>query len=401
MNHDQAKKFVDEYADGRLSPDAAAEVKEHIDQCRECSELVSEIQKLLQKMKDLPEKIKPPHDLWKDVFHQIHDLKVIQIKKDEIEQPVEEEPDEEEEKQKEETRKEIAKAKEKKEKEEKKKEKDSKLARGEIFKKNKTAIIIAASVILLIIAVFLITQVLGSLSWEISGTPGTFRINNQDAAGSELNDEDVLETLSSSAVVIIPEIGRVEVNPYSRIEKSGNQRLKLLRGGITSVNQNSKEYLTIEVFSSEIRELKPGGNYKVQMNNDNNADLSILTGKILVQDKNLESVVIPNFTSTITNAGPEIPININASANLKTALKKLSFGDDPGSLNIALNEAAFSDALSLWHLFKRINGDNIDEVYVKLYSLTPPPKGVDQESILRLKEEALASWMKKIEKASQ
>jgi hypothetical protein len=403
MNHDQAKKLIDEYTDGRLSSDNAAELKKHIDECRECSELASEIQSLLSKLRELPEKITPPHDLWRDVFHQIHDLKVIQIKKEEVEEVIEEEPDEEEEKQKEEVRKEIAKAREKKEMEEKRKEKNSKAARvynfKEVFKKNKTVFGIAGAAILLIIAFFIITTVVGSASWEISGTSGTYRINNEDAAGSELNDGDILETLSSSAVVVIPEIGRIEVNPYSRIEKLGGRNLKLSKGSIT-VKLNSLEYLDVEVFSSEIQELEPDVNYRVQMNNDNTADLSISEGKIMVQGNNLKATVIPNFTCKINNSGPEIPVSLNASAALKTALKELSFGHDVSSLNTALNEAGLSDALSIWHLFERIRGDNIDEVYVKLYSLTPPPKGVDQESILRLKQEALTAWLNQILKLS-
>ncbi|MGE5796512.1 MAG: anti-sigma factor family protein [Ignavibacteria bacterium] len=401
MKHDQAKKLLDEYADGRLPADITAEVKKHLDECRECSDMAGQIQDLLKKIKMLPEKIPPPHDLWKDVFHQIHDLKVVQIKKEEVENPVEEEVfDEEEERIKEEARKEIVKKKEQKEKEEKKKEKESKGIRlysfEEVFKKNRLIITIAGSIILVVIAVILIANLGSNVPWQLNGVQGQFKVNGKLLAGGELNNDDILETFSNSAVIMIPEMGQVSLNPWGKIQKKGSYNLLLSKGDLTAENKNAEESFTSQVFNSEIKCAGAGVAYKLKINNDNTADLTVSDGRAIVTGNKLESVVTPGFICRIREKGPEIPLSLNSSEDTKKAFELLSYYNDQDALNKVLNQSGLADEISLWHLLKRITGDNRGAVFNKLYSLYSPPKGVDQESILRLKEEALNKWFNQI-----
>jgi len=401
MNHDQARKLLDEYADGRLPSDIAAEVKQHLDECRECSDMAGQIQDLLRKIKMLPEKISPPHDLWKDVFHQIHDLKVVQIKKEEDENPVEEEVfDEEEEKIKQDARKELAKKKEQKEKDEKKREKESKGIRlnsfEEVFKKNRLVITIAGSIILVVIAVILIANLGSNVPWQLNGVQGQFKVNGRLLTGSELNNDDILETFSNSAVIMIPEMGQVSLNPWSKIQKKSSYNLLLSKGDLTAENKNAEESFTAQVFNSEIKCAGTGAAYKLKINNDNTADLTVSNGRAIVTGNKLESVVTTGLICRISEKGPEIPMSLNSSEETKKAFELLSYYNDQDALNKVLNQSGLAEGISLWHLLKRITGDNRGAVFNKLYSLYPPPKGVDQESILRLKEEALNRWFNQI-----
>jgi hypothetical protein len=110
----------------------------------------------------------------------------------------------------------------------------------------------------------------------------------------------------------------------------------------------------------------------------------------------LESVVIPGLNCKIREDGPEIPMSLTCSDATKKSLELLSYYNDQDALNEILNQAGINDGISVWHLLKRITGDNRGAVFNKLYSLYPPPKGVDQESILRLKEDALNKWFEQI-----
>ncbi|MGE5804193.1 MAG: anti-sigma factor family protein [Ignavibacteria bacterium] len=401
MKHDQAKKLIDEYADSRLPADIADEVKKHLDECRECSDMAGQIQDLLMKIKMLPEKISPPHDLWKDVFHQIHDLKVVQIKKEEAEEPPEEEVfDEKEERIKEDARKEIAKKREQKEKEEKKREKESKGIRlynfEEVFKKNKLAVTIAGSIILVVIAVIIIVKLGSNVPWQLSGVQGQYKVNGKLLAGGELNNDDILETFSNSVAIMIPEMGQVSLNPWSKIQKKGSYNFSLSKGDITAENKNAAESFIAQVFTSEIKCTGSGVTYKVKINNNNTAELNVSKGRAIVTGNKLESVVTPGFVCRIREKGPEIPISLNSSEETKKAYELLSYYNDQDALNEVLNLSGLADGISLWHLLKRITGDNRGAVFNKLYSLYSPPKGVDQESILRLKEEALNKWFNQI-----
>ncbi len=401
MKHDQAKKLLDEYADGRLPADIADEVKKHLDECRECSDMAGQIQGLLRKIKMLPEKISPPHDLWKDVFHQIHDLKEVRIKKEEAEKPaVEEVFDEEEERIKEDARKEIVKKKEQKEKEEKKREKESKGIRlynfEEVYKKNKLVITITGSIILVVIAVIIIANLGSNVPWQLSGVQGQFKVNGKLLASDELNNDDILETFSNSVVIMIPEMGQVSLNPWSKIQKKGSYNFLLSKGNITAENKNAAESFIAQVFTSDIKCAGTGVAYKIEINNDNTAELNVSKGRAIVTSNKLESIVIPGFICRIREKGPEIPMILNSSEEVKKALELLSYYNDQDALNEILNLSGLADGISLWHLLKRIPGDNRGAVFNKLYSLYPLPKGIDQESILRLKEEALNKWFNQI-----
>jgi hypothetical protein len=363
--------------------------------------MAGQIQDLLRKIKMLPEKISPPHDLWKDVFHQIHDLKVVQIKKEEDESPVEEEVfDEEEERIKQDARKELAKKKEQKEKDEKKREKESKGIRlnsfEEVFKKNRLVITIAGSIILVVIAVILIANLGSNVPWQLNGVQGQFKVNGRILTGGELNNDDILETFSNSAVIMIPEMGQVSLNPWNKIQKKSSYNLLLSKGDLTAENKNAEESFTAQVFNSEIKCAGTGVAYKLKINNDNTADLTVSNGRAIVTGNKLESVVTPGLICRISEKGPEIPMSLNSSEETKKAFELLSYYNDQDALNKVLNQSGLAEGISLWHLLKRITGDNRGAVFNKLYSLYPPPKGVDQESILRLKEEALNRWFNQI-----
>ena len=59
---------------------------------------------------------------------------------------------------------------------------------------------------------------------------------------------------------------------------------------------------------------------------------------------------------------------------------------------IVLNEARDRDALTLWHLLARVDGQQRALVYDRLSQFVPPPAVVSKEGILRLDQPMLDLW---------
>lgn len=105
--------------------------------------------------------------------------------------------------------------------------------------------------------------------------------------------------------------------------------------------------------------------------------------------------VVPFNMSAYARPGfaPGTPFADHADAALKAALYRFDFeqGGD-GALAIVLERANASDAVTLWHLLRRTSGAARALVYLRLAALAPPPPGVTQEAVLRLRARDLQTW---------
>jgi hypothetical protein len=72
-------------------------------------------------------------------------------------------------------------------------------------------------------------------------------------------------------------------------------------------------------------------------------------------------------------------------------------GENQVVLDLILKEAQFTDAISLWHLLKRVDYDTRSKIFNVLYGLVPPSKIVTHEVILKLNSSMLQSWLEEIE----
>jgi hypothetical protein len=67
------------------------------------------------------------------------------------------------------------------------------------------------------------------------------------------------------------------------------------------------------------------------------------------------------------------------------------------SLSMLLREARPRDALTVWHLLARTDGEARSSVYTRLAALVPPPAGVTREGTLNLDRATLNEWRAAIE----
>ena len=66
--------------------------------------------------------------------------------------------------------------------------------------------------------------------------------------------------------------------------------------------------------------------------------------------------------------------------------------DRDAALETVLANARREDAVTLWHLLARLDGDARTEVFSRLAELEPPPPGVSREGVLRGDRAMLDAW---------
>jgi hypothetical protein len=65
---------------------------------------------------------------------------------------------------------------------------------------------------------------------------------------------------------------------------------------------------------------------------------------------------------------------------------------DPETLDATLPISRSRDALTLWHLIARTDGDRRARVAERLAELSPPPPEAPLDQVLKLDEAALTAW---------
>ena len=101
--------------------------------------------------------------------------------------------------------------------------------------------------------------------------------------------------------------------------------------------------------------------------------------------------------ATRPKVGPGTPYFEDASSEFRVALARFDFEDRApqqraGDLAILLGASRKRDALTLWHLLKRVEEGQRVLVYDRLQELAPPPASVTREGILRLDPAMLDLW---------
>ena len=71
MKH-PASHRLSAYLDGGLSPDQGRELEEHLRECRDCAELLGDLDAIRSQARDLPDRL-PDRDLWPDIARAIEE----------------------------------------------------------------------------------------------------------------------------------------------------------------------------------------------------------------------------------------------------------------------------------------------------------------------------------------
>ncbi len=93
--------------------------------------------------------------------------------------------------------------------------------------------------------------------------------------------------------------------------------------------------------------------------------------------------------------GPGTPYFADASAEFQAALTAFDFGN-ADSLETVLALARKRDALTLWHLLARTDGEARGKVFDRMAELIKPPKTVTRTGVLSGDRAMLDAWWKEL-----
>lgn len=266
---------------------------------------------------------------------------------------------------------------------------------------------IAAGLVLLIGGSFLLwrrsppTPVQPKSGWQVDRLGGTPRIGSENITGQgKLGIGQWLETdATSRARVEVADIGRVDVDPNSRVRllqsSDHEHRLELERGRLSALISAPPKLFFVNTPSGVAEDL--GCAYTLEVDEKGISHLRVTLGWVALQLKDRESVV-PAGAECVTRpgVGPGTPYFEDASAALRTSLSEFDFPSDPSSRPTALatiaREARPRDAMTLFYLLPQVSGSERAELYDRMVSLVPAPPGVTREGTLKLDPKTMELW---------
>jgi hypothetical protein len=260
----------------------------------------------------------------------------------------------------------------------------------------------AAAAILLVAAAAWFALGLRRGAWDVRSLAGTPVVDGQAiAGGGTLGIGEWLVTDAvSRASVAVSRIGRVDVDPNTRIqlvESQGREhRMALERGTIHARIWAPPRFFYVNTPAAVAVDL--GCAYTLQVDETGAGLLRVTDGWVGFEHDGREAFIPQGaMCATRPGVGPGTPRYEDAPTGYAEALNTLDFGapDDPGragALDLILSRARRRDALTLWHLLSRGTREERSRVYDRLNELAPAPQGITRESILRGERGELAYW---------
>ena len=250
-------------------------------------------------------------------------------------------------------------------------------------RRNWAAMAIAASVLLLLgVGWFALNR--KQVAWQVSALAGTAQVTTL-ARGESLTTD-----ASSRAKLELPSVGEVEVEPNSQVGvvAMGNseQRLNLKRGKISATIWAPPGQFIVNTPSATTVDL--GCAYTLEVNGNGDALVKVTAGWVAFESDGRESF-IPATAACMTRPGkgPGTPYYEDASATLKTAVTQFDERGEMGAVaQIAvaqiMGEARPRDAITLWHLLRRVSVNERGPVFDRLAELIQLPASVNRQGVV-------------------
>jgi hypothetical protein len=225
-------------------------------------------------------------------------------------------------------------------------------------------------------------------AWQVAtveGSPSVVRLSK----GQSLNTD-----AHSRARLNLNDVGEVEVEPNTRLSvlaiNSDEHRLALDRGVIHALIWAPPGKFIVNTPSAQTVDL--GCQYKLQVDADGVGLVEVSVGWVAFENDGRESF-IPAMAACVTRPGkgPGIPYYEDASPKLIDAVHHFDVSPDDQSIATILADARPRDALSLWHLLRRVQPQDRARVYDRLAQFVTIPAGVTRESALAANPQTIDS----------
>lgn len=233
-------------------------------------------------------------------------------------------------------------------------------------------------------------------SWEVTRLDGRPVIGKQkiDEKGQLPLGEWLTTDDASRAQISVGQIGEVKIEPNSRIQlvevQDDNHRLAMQRGKMEAFIWAPPRKFFVETPSALAVDL--GCSYTLEVTEDGTALLHVTMGWVAFEWQGRESFV-PAEAKCVTRPklGPGTPYFADASPEFQLALANFDTGQ-ANLIDAILAQARKRDALTLWHLLARTEGETRGKVFDRLAELISPPKKVTREGVLSNDRAMLDAW---------
>ncbi len=240
--------------------------------------------------------------------------------------------------------------------------------------------------------------------WDVQAQAGLFLIDaDAPRASARLGIGQWLHTPpGASARVSVGEIGTLTVHPNSRVLLvacgSESQRMRLEEGTIEAMITAPPRLFVVDTPSAVAVDY--GCSYTLVVDAEGNGVLAVTMGFVALE-RDGRRVLVPSraICRMRPGLGPGTPFYTDASEALKQSLDAVDFdGADRGAaFDTVLRESRRDDAITLWHLMARLQGDDQAAVYDRLAALAPPPAGVTRAGILARDDAMLRAWSEELD----
>lgn len=218
-----------------------------------------------------------------------------------------------------------------------------------------------------------------SPAWQVRTLAG-------NTTRTSLSAGQLLQTDSTSrARLELDGVGQVEIEPDSRVRvvsiRPDNQRLELNRGTIHAEIWAPPGQFYVNTPSAVTVDLGCAYTLKVD---ERGVGLVEVTGGWVAFESNGRESFIPAAAACETRPGrgPGVPYYQDASSTLQNAVHRYDADGDSSAVAVILTEARPRDAITLWHLLKRVSPAERGLVYDRLAVLIKVPSGVTREGAI-------------------
>ena len=248
----------------------------------------------------------------------------------------------------------------------------------------------AAVLLALAAAVTRTRQAEPAAGWDLAWLEGASWPQARVVRETRLGVGEWIETGKARARLSVGDIGEVQLEPATRVGllDAGNHshRLSLSRGLLRATIWAPPGQFLVDTPSAVAVDL--GCRYTLEVAVDGAGLLRVEAGWVGFESRGLQSLVPAGAACpTRHGIGPGTPYYETAPEALRQSLAILDFGPDAAgreaALATVLAAARERDALSLWHLLARVDGERRGRVFDRLAALVPPPAEVTRDGILR------------------
>lgn len=241
--------------------------------------------------------------------------------------------------------------------------------------------------------------------WEVSRISGSPTVDSRAVDGaSRVRPGNLLETgADGRANVRIGDIGETDVAPNSRLRvlaaRPSEHRLSLERGSIHARISAPPRLFIVETPMATAIDL--GCEYTLDVDSLGASTLRVTLGWVALEDRDRRTLV-PMGARAVTRPGfgIGIPVYEDATPSLRSAARTLEERpDEEVALAILMAEARRQDAITLWHVLSRVDGRARARLALRLSQLVAPPRDVAIADAIALQPRAMDRWLEEIEPA--